>query len=121
MSPRDNAPQAGPSSTSQTAGKEAVDVGEKEQIPSCSVEVQALVAASAEHGHNEASLQGVLTTVFKHTSFRGHQLDVIQQVLAGKSILAIMPTGKPPPISFLPFTEIFPSLNYETILGHLLV
>jgi hypothetical protein len=42
----------------------------------------------------EEALLGVVARVFGFDGFRGHQLPVIQKVLAQESTLAIMPTGK---------------------------
>ena len=43
---------------------------------------------------SEAALTEVAQRVFGFPGFRGLQLPVIQRVLAGRSTLAIMPTGK---------------------------
>ena len=48
-------------------------------------------AAAAEP--SEAALLGVLGQVFGFPAFRGLQLPTIQRLLAGESVLAIMPTG----------------------------
>ena len=40
----------------------------------------------------EAALD-VLRRVFGHADFRGHQAEVIREVLAGRSALAVLPTG----------------------------
>lgn len=41
----------------------------------------------------DAALNSILASIFKHTSFRGKQLQIIQRVLKGQSTLAILPTG----------------------------
>lgn len=41
----------------------------------------------------EISAQDILKDVFGYDAFRGKQLDVIENVVAGKNVLAVMPTG----------------------------
>lgn len=42
---------------------------------------------------SEAALTGVLRSLFGHSAFRGLQLATVQRLLAGESLLSIMPTG----------------------------
>ena len=42
---------------------------------------------------SEEALTGVLSSVFGHPAFRGLQLATVQRLLAGESLLSIMPTG----------------------------
>lgn len=42
---------------------------------------------------SEAALTSVLRSVFGHPAFRGLQLPTVQRLLAGESLLSIMPTG----------------------------
>ena len=42
---------------------------------------------------SEEALTGVLRSVFGHPAFRGLQLATVQRLLAGESLLSIMPTG----------------------------
>ena len=48
---------------------------------------------------SDAALTEVASRVFGFAGFRGLQLPVIQRVLAGRSTLAIMPTGSPLAVS----------------------
>jgi superfamily II DNA helicase RecQ len=49
--------------------------------------------AAALADPNEAALSAVLQEVFGHTAFRSLQLPTVQRLLAGESLLSIMPTG----------------------------
>lgn len=59
-----------------------------------SEEIQNIMDLAKESGYEENTLKPILEGVFKHRLFRGQQLEVIMRILAGKSTLAILPTGK---------------------------
>lgn len=64
---------------------------------SCGIAVPERFAAAAADPSEEALLH-VLGEVFGFPAFRGLQLPTIQRVLAGESVLSIMPTGPLPAV-----------------------
>ncbi|MEO7425520.1 MAG: ATP-dependent DNA helicase RecQ, partial [Fibrobacteria bacterium] len=51
------------------------------------------VAGRATAGVSESMLLTALSATFGYSSFRPHQKEIVEHILAGKDVLAIMPTG----------------------------
>ncbi|GLC60783.1 hypothetical protein PLESTB_001670400 [Pleodorina starrii] len=51
------------------------------------------ISADPEGALSDNQLSAVLTAVWGHPGFRGRQLEIVRQVLAGRSMLAVLPTG----------------------------
>lgn len=60
---------------------------------------------------SEAALTGVLRSVFGHAAFRGLQLPTVQRLLAGESLLSIMPTGMGKSLCYALPASLLPGLT----------
>ena len=83
------APPAGASSGSQPRVLSAASLpAATAPVADCAGEHAVVLADPCEE-----ALTGVLHSIFGHSAFRGLQLPTVQRLLAGESLLSIMPTG----------------------------